>query len=302
MILVLTGPTGSGKSKLAVSLAKKMNGAVVNADAYQVYQGLNIATAKPSESMRLEVPHYLFDFVPLSSDYNVVEYQADLRGEISELEGAGKTIIIAGGTGLYLKAGLYDYEFPEERQIDLSSYETLDNKSLYQKALELDEASAKEIHPNNRRRVLRLIQYCLATGSKRSSVNACQTHKPLYDVRFYGLEVERERLYPLVEERVEEMFASGIEEENRTLVDRYGRSCHAFQAIGVKEFFPYWDGQANLEETKELIKKNTRHYVKKQMTWFRHQFPIRWIKGEEDLLADLISQDGLLSSPKNKDN
>ena len=302
MILVLTGPTGSGKSKLAVSLAKKMNGAVVNADAYQVYQGLNIATAKPSESIRLEVPHYLFDFVPLSSDYNVVEYQADLRGEISELEGAGKTIIIAGGTGLYLKAGLYDYEFPKERQIDLSSYETLDNESLYQKALELDEASAKEIHPNNRRRVLRLIQYCLATGSKRSSVNACQTHKPLYDVRFYGLEVERERLYPLVEERVEEMFASGIEEENRTLVDRYGRSCHAFQAIGVKEFFPYWDGQANLEETKELIKKNTRHYVKKQMTWFRHQFPIRWIKGEEDLLADLISQDGLLSSPKNKDN
>ncbi len=302
MILVLTGPTGSGKSKLAVSLAKKLNGAVVNADAYQVYQELNIATAKPSEAMRLKVPHYLFDFVPLDSNYNVAEYQADLRAEISELEALGKTVIIAGGTGLYIKAGLYDYEFPEEKPVDLSAYEALDNESLYQKALELDKEAAKEIHPNNRRRVLRLIQYCLATGTKRSAVNTSQTHKPLYDVRFYGLEVERERLYPLVEERVEEMFAAGIEEENRRLVERYGRSCHAFQAIGVKEFFPYWDGQASLEETKNLIKENTRHYVKKQMTWFRHQFPIQWIKGEEELLADLKSQDGLLSLSVKKDN
>ncbi len=287
MILVLTGPTGSGKSALAVSLANRLGGVVINADAYQVYQELNIATAKPSEEMRMIVPHYLFDFVPLNSDYNVAEYQSDLRAEIYELSKANRPIIIAGGTGLYIKAGLFDYEFPEEKTVDMSSYESLDEDSLYKKACEIDPEGARQIHPHNKRRVLRLIEYYLANGKKRSEVVALQEHKPLFDVRFYGLDVERKNLYPLVEERVEKMFESGLEEENLALVNKYGRTPHAFQAIGVKEFFPYWDGKASLEETKALIKENTRHYVKKQMTWFRHQFPITWIKGEEDLLLDL---------------
>ena len=295
MILVLTGPTGSGKSALAVSLAKRLGGVVINADAYQVYQELSIATAKPSESMRMEVPHYLFDFVPLDSDYNVAEYQSDLRGEIYELAKTSRPIIIAGGTGLYIKAGLFDYEFPEEREVDMSPYESLEENELYQKACEIDPTGAKAIHPHNRRRVLRLIQYFLATGKKRSESLDEQEHKPLFDVRFYGMDVERGDLYPLVEERVDMMFASGLEEENRALVEKYGRTPHAFQAIGVKEFFPYWDGRASLDETKDLIKENTRHYVKKQMTWFRHQFPITWIKGEEDLLLDLGKSDLPLS-------
>lgn len=287
MILVLTGPTGSGKSALAVSLAKRLGGVVINADAYQVYQELSIATAKPSEAMRMEVPHYLFDFVPLDSDYNVAEYQLDLRGEIHELAKTSRPIIIAGGTGLYIKAGLFDYEFPEEKEVDMSPFESLEEEALYRKAVEIDPEGAKAIHPHNRRRVLRLIQYFLATGKKRSESNAKQKHKPLFDIRFYGLDVERGDLYPLVNERVDRMFASGLEEENRRLIEKYGRAPHAFQAIGVKEFFPYWDGKASLDETKDLIKENTRHYVKKQMTWFRHQFPITWIKGEEDLLSDL---------------
>ncbi len=290
MILVLTGPTGSGKSKMAVSLAKKLGGVVINADAFQVYRELNIATAKPSESMRMEVPHYLFDFIPLQEDYSVAEYQSDLRAEIAELSKKSTPIIIAGGTGLYIKAGLFDYEFPVEKQVDLSAYEGLDNDSLYQIALNLDEASAKDIHPNNRRRVLRLIHYCLATGQKRSSNNGSQNHSPLYDVRFYGLNVERQDLYPIVEKRVDDMFEEGLEEENRKVVEKYGREPHAFQAIGVKEFFPYWDGKASLEETKTLIKTNTRHYIKKQMTWFRHQFDIHWIESEEDVLKDIAQR------------
>ncbi len=290
MILVLTGPTGSGKSKMAVSLAKKLGGVVINADAFQVYGELNIATAKPSESMRVEVPHYLFDFIPLQEDYSVAEYQSDLRAEIAELSKKSTPIIIAGGTGLYIKAGLFDYEFPVEKQVDLSAYEGLDNDSLYQIALNLDEASAKDIHPNNRRRVLRLIHYCLATGQKRSSNNESQNHSPLYDVRFYGLNVERQDLYPVVEKRVDDMFEEGLEEENRKVVEKYGREPHAFQAIGVKEFFPYWDGKASLEETKTLIKTNTRHYIKKQMTWFRHQFDIHWIESEEDVLKDIAQR------------
>ncbi len=290
MILVLTGPTGSGKSALAVSLAKRLGGVVINADAYQVYKELNIATAKPSEETRLEVPHYLFDFVPLDSDYNVAEYQSDLRAEIYQLSKMDCPSIIAGGTGLYIKAGLFDYEFGEEKEVDMTAYETLDEETLYQRASEIDPKGAQQIHPHNKRRVLRLIEYYLASGKRRSEVIAEQEHKPLFDVRFYGLDIERENLYPLIEERVEKMFASGLEEENRTLVEKYGRTPHAFQAIGVKEFFPYWDGKATLEETKSLIKENTRHYVKKQMTWFRHQFPITWIKEEGDLLTDLTKK------------
>ena len=290
MILVLTGPTGSGKSALALSLAKRLNGAVINADAYQVYQELNIATAKPSEEVRMAAPHYLFDFVPLDSDYNVAEYQSDLRAEIYELSKTDRPIIIAGGTGLYIKAGLFDYVFPEEKAVDMSPYESLDENALYQKACEIDPEGAKQIHPHNKRRVLRLIEYFLANGKKRSEAVSSQEHKPLFDVRFYGLDVERENLYPLVEERVEKMFNAGLEEENLALVKKYGRAPRAFQAIGVKEFFPYWDGKASLEETKNLIKENTRHYVKKQMTWFRHQFPIAWIKGEEDLLLDIAKK------------
>lgn len=290
MILVLTGPTGSGKSALAASLAKRLGGVVINADAYQVYKELSIATAKPSEETRLEVPHYLFDFVPLDSDYNVAEYQSDLRAEIYELSKADCPMIIAGGTGLYIKAGLFDYEFPEEKKVDMSPYEALDEETLYQKASEIDLEGARQIHPHNKRRLLRLIEYYLANGKRRSEVVAAQEHKPLFDVRFYGLDVERESLYPFVEERVEKMFASGLEEENRALAEKYGRAPHAFQAIGFKEFFSYWDGEATLEETKSLIKENTRHYVKKQMTWFRHQFPITWIGGEEDLLRDLAKK------------
>ena len=290
MILVLTGPTGSGKSALALSLAKRLNGVVINADAYQVYQELNIATAKPSEEMRMEVPHYLFDFVPLDSDYSVAEYQSDLRGEIYELSKTNRPIIIAGGTGLYIKAGLFDYEFPEEKTVDMSSYEKLGEDALYEKACQIDPEGAKQIHPHNKRRVLRLIEYYLANGRRRSEVVASQSHEPLFDVRFYGLDVERENLYPLVEERVDKMFSAGLEQENLALVQKYGRTPHAFQAIGVKEFFPYWDGKASLEDTKKLIKENTRHYVKKQMTWFRHQFPIVWIKGEDDLLQDLAKK------------
>lgn len=287
MILVLTGATGTGKSALAVSLAQKLGAAILNADAFQVYRELNIATAKPSETMRMLAPHYLFDFVPLDSNYSVAEYQKDLRATLAELEQQGVPVIIAGGTGLYLRAGLYDYEFPEEEPVDMSPYESLSQEELYARAKEIDSEGAKAIDPRNRRRVLRLIQYYLATGRKRSEENAKQTHKPLYDCRFYGLTKERDELYPLVETRVEQMFSMGLEEENHRLVEKYGRTPHAFSAIGVREFFPYWDGEKTLEQVKADIKEDTRHYVKKQETWFRHQFQITWIHDEEEILADL---------------
>ncbi len=289
MIIVLTGVTGSGKSDLAISLAKKLNACIINADAFQVYRELSIATAKPTPEMMMEAPHYLFDFVPLDSSYDVAEYQADLRATLAECAVREQNVIIAGGTGLYIRAGLFDYEFPEEAHYDMSAYEGLSNEDLYAKLKECDPESAASIHLNNRRRVLRALEIYLATGKRKSEIISSQTHKPLYDVRFFGLEKERGDIYERVNARVDQMMALGMLEETKRLVERYGRSCSAFQAIGVKEFFPYFDGEKTLEECVEDVKKATRNYVKRQETFFRHQFPIIWIKNEEDLLNKLDS-------------
>ncbi len=294
MILVLTGPTGSGKTDMAISLTKKLGGAIINADAFQVYRELNIATAKPSEAQRLEVPHFLFDFVPVSSSYSVYEYQADLRATIADLQEIHKPIIIAGGTGLYIRAGLYDYSFPEEKVVDLSVYEKMDDDTLYAALQKMDPEEAKTIHPHNRIRVLRAIKVYLSSGKKKSEIKAEQKHQPIYDdVYFFGLNAERAPLYERVNQRVEEMFKAGLVEENRALYEKYGEAPRAFQAIGVKELFPYFRGEKNLEECKEEIQKNTRHYVKRQETFFRHQFDIHWITQEEEIL-DAISSSPLV--------
>lgn len=294
MILVLTGPTGSGKTDMAISLAKKLGGAIINADAFQVYRELNIATAKPSEAQRLEVPHFLFDFVPISSSYSVYEYQADLRATIADLQEIHKPIIIAGGTGLYIRAGLYDYSFPEEKVVDLSVYEKMDEDTLYAALQKMDPEEAKTIHPHNRIRVLRAIKVYLSSGKKKSEIKAEQKHQPIYDdVYFFGLNAERVPLYERVNQRVEEMFKAGLVEENRALYEKYGETPRAFQAIGVKELFPYFRGEKNLEECKKEIQKNTRHYVKRQETFFRHQFDIHWITREEEIL-DAISSSPLV--------
>ena len=294
MILVLTGPTGSGKTDMAISLAKKLGGAIINADAFQVYRELNIATAKPSEAQRLEVLHFLFDFVPISSSYSVYEYQADLRATIADLQEIHKPIIIAGGTGLYIRAGLYDYSFPEEKVVDLSVYEKMDEDTLYAALQKMDPEEAKTIHPHNRIRVLRAIKVYLSSGKKKSEIKAEQKHQPIYDdVYFFGLNAERAPLYERVNQRVEEMFKAGLVQENRALYEKYGETPRAFQAIGVKELFPYFRGEKNLEECKEEIQKNTRHYVKRQETFFRHQFDIHWITREEEIL-DAISSSPLV--------
>ena len=287
MIIVLAGPTGTGKSDLALSLAKRLNACIINADCFQVYQELNIATAKPTLAMRDLAPHYLYDFVPLNSGYNIAEYQQDVRSVLDFCLAKGQPVIIAGGSGLYIRAGLYDYDFAPEAKVDLSAYERLSNEELHGALEKMDGVSAAKIHPNNRRRVLRAIEICLSSGKKKSDLEAEQRHAPLYPATFFALEREREDTYQRVNERVEKMFESGLLEETLPLIERYGREAPAFRAIGVKELFPYLDGKATLAETKEQIKQNTRNYVKRQLTFFRHQFEMTWIKDEEDLLKHL---------------
>ncbi len=285
MILVLTGPTGSGKSDLALSLAKRLGAAIVNADAFQVYQELNIATAKPTPEMRAEAPHFLYDFVPLTSSYSVAEYQADMRSVLGFCTANYPHTIIAGGTGLYIKAALFDYEFAESEAVDMSGYASMSDEELHATLAGFDPKSAETIHPHNRVRVLRAIEIFLSGGRRKSDIEAEQNHAPIYPALFFGLEGDREELYDRVNRRVESMFAQGLLEETIPLIERYGRDARAFRAIGVKELFPYIDGFMSLEDTKALIAKNTRNYVKRQLTWCRHQFDLNWIKGEDEILS-----------------
>lgn len=285
MIIVLTGPTGTGKSKMAISLAKKLGGAIINADAFQVYRELSIATAKPTDEMMMQAPHFLYDFVPLDEDYNVAEYQKDLRATIAMLKKTDTPIIIAGGTGLYIRAGLYDYDFRDTPPIDLSKFDGLTNEQLHDVLNSIDPKSAAEIHPNNRIRVMRAIAIHESLGIRKSDIVDAQKHEPIYnDVHFFGLIKDRAEIYADVEQRVDEMFAEGLVEQNEELVKKYGRTPHAFRAIGVKELFPYWDGEISLEDAKKQIKQNTRNYVKRQLTFFSHQFPITFIKSESEIL------------------
>jgi len=288
MILVIAGATGTGKSELAIELAKKVDGEIINADAFQVYQELSIATAKPTLSMRKVVPHHLFDFVPLNEDYDVERYQKELRNALNEVLSRGKTPIIAGGSGLYLRASLFDYSFSEKpREIDESKYEAFSNEELHAKLEAIDPEEAMKIHPNNRRRVLRAIEIYEQEGKKKSELISMQEHRPIFDCRFFGLKPDRESLYEKVEKRVDRMFEEGLVEETLPLIEKYGRSPHAFQAIGVKELFPYLDGEISLQEAKDLIKKNTRHYIKRQDTFFAHQFEIDWVDGIQEILEAL---------------
>ena len=288
MILVIAGATGTGKSELAIELAKKVDGEIINADAFQVYQELSIATAKPTLLMRKVVPHHLFDFVPLNEDYDVERYQKELRNALNEVLSRGKTPIIAGGSGLYLRASLFDYSFSEKpREIDESKYEAFSNEELHAKLEAIDPEEAMKIHPNNRRRVLRAIEIYEQEGKKKSELISMQEHRPIFDCRFFGLKPDRESLYEKVEKRVDRMFEEGLVEETLPLIEKYGRSPHAFQAIGVKELFPYLDGEISLQEAKDLIKKNTRHYIKRQDTFFAHQFEIDWVDGIKEILEAL---------------
>jgi len=273
MIIVLTGATGTGKSSLALEIAKKKNAEIINADAFQVYEGLRIATAAPSEEMKKEVPHHLFSFVPLNESYDIHRYQIEARKAINDIISRGKTPLFVGGSGLYIRSALYDYDLSvDTSNVDFEELNKKSDEELYDRLLELDPSEAKKLHPHNRVRVIRDIAICLASGESKTSLIAKQSHKPIYPTEFFSIVTERDSLYKKVEERVDLMFASGLLEETLPLIEKYGREAPAFRAIGVKELFPYLDGKITLDEAKSQIKEDTRHYIKRQDTFFRHQF------------------------------
>mgnify|MGYP003300524628 CR=1 FL=1 len=269
-VICIVGPTGVGKTKLSIELAKKLNSEIINADSTQVYKGLDIATAKVTEEEKEGISHHLFDIKNIEEDYTVFDYQKDCRLKIKEIEEKGKTPILVGGTGLYIKAALYDYKFEDENI--LNEYNEYTNEELYNKLLSIDPMS--KIHMNNRKRIVRALNYYENTNTTLSSKE--KTDKLLYDVLFIGLTTDRETLYDRINKRVDIMLENGLLEEAKNIYDSNIRSKAVLTPIGYKELFEYFDGKSTLEESLELIKQRSRKYAKRQYTWNNHQIPVNW--------------------------
>ena len=279
-VIVIVGPTGVGKTKMGVALAKHFDGEVISGDSMQIYKTMDIGTAKVTNEEMEGVVHHLIDIKEPSESYSVKDFQDEVRLKIKEITSRGKLPIIVGGTGLYIKAALYDYEFSEsqsDHQEYVEKYQNYSNEELYDYLLKIDEASAQELHLNNRQRVLRAIAIYESTGIRKSETLAKQNHELIYDAKFIGLTLARDVLYQRINQRVDLMMEQGLLQEIDGLMKKnYAPVLQSMKAIGYKEWFAYYQGTQSLSETLELIKKNSRNYAKRQYTWFNNQVPVQW--------------------------
>ena len=277
-IIVIAGPTGVGKTKLSVTLAKKINGEIINADSMQFYKGLDIGTAKITEEEKDGVIHHLFDIKDVNDMYTIYDYQKDCRKIINDIISKGKTPILVGGSGLYIRAALYDYNLNEENEV--KDFSNLSNEELYDKCLQLDKDC--DIHKNNRKRLQRFLNMKL---NNNSIVN---DSKPLYDFTIIGLTTDRKKLYDIINKRVDVMVSNGLIDEVRYYYDQNIRSKAIMTGIGYKELFLYFDNEISLDDAIELIKKNSRHLAKRQYTFFNNQFNMKWFNTNYDNFNETI--------------
>lgn len=279
-VIVVIGPTSVGKTKMGVALAKKLNGEVISGDSMQVYRQMDIGTAKVTIEEMEGVTHHCIDILDPKDQYSVHDFQQTVRKQITEITNRGHVPIIVGGTGLYIKAALYDYTFSEmENNHDEinKKYKGYTNEQLYAHLKQIDEESAKILHFNNRRRVLRAIEIYEQTGQKKSEMINEQEHICLYDAYFVGLTLPRELLYERINLRVDLMMKNGLQGEMESLIKQgLTRENQSMKAIGYKEWFDYFEGKCDLNEVSENIKKHSRQYAKRQYTWFKNQFDVHW--------------------------
>ena len=287
-VFAVCGPTASGKTSLSVTLAKKLHAEVVSCDSMQIYRGMEIGTAKPTADEMQGVPHHLMGFQDPAEPFSVSDYVALAGKVIEDIRARGKNVLLVGGTGLYARSLLKAVPFTENSRDDeirgnLEAEFAADGiEPLYARLKELDPEGAEGIHPNNMRRVIRALEYCMVTGEPFSK----------YDGKMLVLSFrDRETLYGRINLRVEQMFADGLLKEAEDYFKRYGTPGQtSVQAIGYKELFPYFEGQCSLDEAKENIKRETRRYAKRQLTWFRREEDAVWLFADDfDAPADLIS-------------
>jgi len=290
MIYVITGPTGSGKSQLARRIALQTGAHVINADAMQVYIGMDIGTNKDCHSLFADIPTHLFDIRKPDEGYDVATYQLDARAIIDDLSKKNIPIVIVGGSGLYIRAALFDYVFPTEKPTDEMTYEDVDTVLLFARLQEVDPGSAVAIHQNNRRRIVRALRIYDGTGTSKSAHLDKQAPLPLYPATFVAIDVPRQELYDRVDRRVLDMVNQGLVDEVKRLMVMYGKDARGLQAIGYKEMMVHINGQCSLNEAIATTQQATRRYVKRQLTFFRHQLPIHWFSNSDSAFEYLLKE------------
>ena len=286
MIIVITGPTGVGKTKLSISLAKKYNAEIINGDSVQIYKGLDIGSAKVTEEEKEGIIHHLLDIKEVTDEYTLYDYQIDARKCIDEILKKGKNVIIVGGTGLYIKSVLYDYNLECEEKI-IDNYDNISTEELYQKLVKIDPDN--KVDKYNRRRIIRAINYYQLHNKSISKNN--NGNKLLYDAIFIGLTMEdREKLYQGINDRVDVMIKNGLLDEVKHFYDSGVRTKPLILGIGYKELYRYFDHEISYEEATNLIKRNSRRYAKRQYTFFNNQFDIKWFNVNLDNFDKTIEE------------
>lgn len=285
-VIVICGPTASGKTGLSVKLAQKMDGEIVSCDSMQIYKDMTIGTAKVTEEEMQGIPHHLIDFVSPDERYSVAEFQKDAERVIEEIIQKGKTPIVVGGTGLYVDTLVYHIQYPEIKT-DLAYRRELEKsiqeqglQGAYQKAKEIDPQAVEKISNNDKKRIMRILEIYHQTGKTKTQLEIeSREEEPPYEYLVYAIGMDREKLYDRINRRVDIMLEQGLIEEVQELLKKYQHFPTAMQGLGYKEVASYLVGNITKEQMIEMLKQETRRYAKRQLTWFRKNKDIQWIDG-----------------------
>ena len=278
-VIVICGPTASGKTKLGIELANKINGEIISADSMQIYKDMDIGTAKPTMEERKQAVHHLIDFISPDQRYSVSDYKKDATNEIKNIIKMQKTPIVVGGTGLYINSLIYNIEYSEIKT-DLNYRERLnklDNETLYKKAMEIDKEATEKLSINDKKRITRILEIYKSTGKNKTELEKESRKEPEFNYKVFVLSMNRELLYDRINKRVDIMIKEGLIEEVKKLLEKYNKFPTAMQGLGYKEVKYYLDGNCSKEEMIEKIKQETRRYAKRQLTWFKSYKNAIWL-------------------------
>lgn len=295
-VVVIVGPTASGKTAVSIELAKKINGEIISADSMQIYKYMDIGTAKPTLDEMQGIKHYMLDVVMPDETFNVAKYKSMAESAIEEILKKGKLPIIVGGTGLYINTLVDGIEFADVPGDEEYRNELIEKgyregaMSIYKELEKVDSESAKKIDPNNIRRVARALEIYKVTGKTKTQLDIESRKEVKYDYRLFGMEWDRETLYNRIDLRVDKMIEAGLIDEVRNVTEKFKISNTAVQGLGYKEVIEFLNGNISYEEMIEKLKLETRHYAKRQLTWFRREKRIKWIKPDENATCVIINE------------
>lgn len=298
-LIVIVGPTASGKTELSIELAKRCNGEIISGDSMQVYKQMDIGTAKVTKEEMDGITHHMIDILNPDDTFSAYDFKQRAEKCINDIIQRGKTPIVAGGTGLYIQSLLYNYQFEDETVSEekmkevkskLNELAKLNNNELHEYLNSFDPESADNIHLNNRKRVLRAIEYYLKTKKLLSYRKKVQQFTENYDTLLVGIEMSRETLYKKINKRVDIMLSHGLFNEVQHLVERGYESSQSMQAIGYKELIPVVKGNMDLQSAIDKLKQNSRKYAKRQLTWFKNKMNVHWLDRENMSLQMMLDE------------